>query len=311
MYWKKGGFRSLSGRLLAPLLIVVFALVSSVAFAGTLQIKDEEGLLSSADRSALESTVRDYPFDVRVLTTAAHESDFDRYVAAQAARPDMVVVGIDKEHRQTSVHFGNGAQIARSEFHAIRQAGSPGFKNGDFRAGIEAILSRAKDAYGTAPVTDPGAASNERGMQRAPTSSGFPFGWLVLGGLVLVAFLAMRRAFANRAGYQQPPYPQGPGYQQGYGPGGYGPGYGGGGSGLGAGIVGAGLGGLAGYELGKAMGEREHNDQREGGMLGGGSDDGDRSNWDAGGDTGGWDDGGGGGGDFGGGDSGGGDSGGW
>src|SRR5262249_23247360 len=156
----------------------------------------EEGLLSSTDRSALESAVRDYPFDVRVVTTAAHVSDFDRYVRSvgeQSNKPDLVVVGVDKEHRQTSVHFGKGSHIAPSEAPAIREAGNPGFRSGDFGAGIQAILAKAKDAYGT----DPRAASNEVGSAQAPTSSGFPFGWVVLGGLVLVAFLAMRRVFAN------------------------------------------------------------------------------------------------------------------
>jgi uncharacterized membrane protein YgcG len=318
MHGKKGGLGrsgTLAARLLASVLVVVAMLVSSLAFAGTLQIKDEESLLSSTDRSALESAVRDYPFDVRVLTTAAHASDFDRYVGEQLSKPDMVVVGVDKEHRQTSVHFGKGSHIARSEFHAIKEAGNPGFRSGDFGAGIQAILARAKDAYGTAPVTDPRAASNEVGTAQAPASGGFPFGWLMLGGLVLVAFIAMRRVFANRGGGDQQPFQgQGPGYP-GYGQQGYGPGYGPGrGSGLGAGIIGAGLGGLAGYELGKAMGEREQH-EREGGMLGGGStgNDDNNGNWDAGGDTGGWDDSGGGG-DFGGGGDdfgGGGDSGGW
>src|SRR3954468_1836662 len=124
MYENKGGLRRLGGRLLAPVLVVVFALMSSVAFAGTLQVKDEENILSAADRSALEGAVRDYPFDVRVLTSAAHASDFDRYVGEQVSKPDMVVVGVDKEHRRTSVHFGKGSHIARSEFHAIEQAGN-------------------------------------------------------------------------------------------------------------------------------------------------------------------------------------------
>ena len=301
MHEKKGGLGrsgALAARLLASVLVVVAALVSSLAFAGTLQVKDEESLLSSTDRSALESAVRDYPFDVRVLTTAAHASDFDRYVGEQVSKPDMVVVGVDKEHRRTAVHFGKGSHIAQSEFHAIKEAGNAAFRSGDFGAGVQAILAKAKEAYGT----DPRAASNEVGAVQTPTSSGFPFGWVVLGGLVLVAFLAIRRVFANRGGgYQQPLQGQGPGYP-GYGQPGYGPGYGpGGGSGLGAGIVGAGLGGLAGYELGKAMGEREQHEQ-QGGMLGGGSgsDNNDNGNWDAGGDSGGWDDGGGGG-DFGGG----------
>jgi hypothetical protein len=302
-----------AGRVFAPAFVVVSTLLSGVAFAGTLQIKDDENLLSSADRSTLQSEAGAYPFAVRVLTTSAHSGDFDHYVGEQVGSPDMVVVGVDKEHRHTSVHFGTASRIAPSEFHAIEQAGNANFKSGDFRAGIEQILNRAKDSVGSAPVND---TSHAGAPVPAPapaqqTGGGFPYGWLVLGGLVFVAFLAMRRIFSggNRTMYP-PNMPPGGGYGQGPG---YGPGYGGGGgSGLGSGILGAGLGGLAGYELGKSMGERDER-EREGGVLGGGSSSNSepqRSNWDEGGDSGGWDDsgggGGGGGGDWGGGDSGGG-----
>ena len=289
-------------RALGPALLAVSTLLAGSASAGTLQVRDEEHLFSSEDRAALQQDATAYPFDVRVLTTGAHAADFDHYVGEQVGSPDMVVVGIDKEHRRTSVHFGTGSRIAPTEFHAIEQAGNASFKDGAFRAGVESILTRAKAAVGSSPAV--GERSTTPAIPAAPAdaparqqSSGFPFGWVILGGLVLLGFIALRRAFANGMGNRYSPnLPPGGNFGPGYPPSGYGPGYGpgyGSGSGLGSGILGAGLGGLAGYELGKAMGEREEREhEREGGMFGGGSsDDRDRGDWDAGGDTSGWDDG--------------------
>src|SRR5690242_15978161 len=137
---------------LAPALVAASMLLAPVASAGTLQIRDDEHLLSSDDRGTLQQEAASYPFDVRVLTTEAHTGDFDRYVSEQGASPNMIVIGIDKEHRHSSVHFGTATRIAPSEFHAIREAGNAGFKSGDFRAGIDGILNRAKEAVGTVPA---------------------------------------------------------------------------------------------------------------------------------------------------------------
>jgi hypothetical protein len=300
---------------LAPALIAASALLTSVAHAGTLQIRDEEHLLSSDDRTTLQQEAATYPFDVRVLTTEAHAGDLDRYVGEQVGGPNMVVVGIDKVHRLAYVHFGAGSRIAPSR--DIEQAGNASFKSGDFRAGIEAILNRAKESVGTAPAISEQPRSSLPAPVPQHASGGFPLGWVILGGLVLVAFLALRRAFSGSGSTMYSDNGTNRGWGPGYGPGpgpGYGPGYGGG-SGIGSGLIGAGLGGLAGYELGKAAGEREeHERDREGGMLGGGSYDDERdrgqSNWDEGGGGGGWDDSGGGGDWGGGGDDGGGDGGG-
>src|SRR2546427_1376465 len=91
---------------LAPLLLLATVFVAGTARAGTVQIRDEESLLTPADRTALQAAGSNYPFDVRVLTTAAHSGDLDRYVGEQVTSPNLVVVGVDKEHRRTSVHFG-------------------------------------------------------------------------------------------------------------------------------------------------------------------------------------------------------------
>src|SRR5690242_6888186 len=111
---------------LAPALVAASMLLAPVASAGTLQIRDEEHLLSSDDRSTLQQEAAAYPFDVRVLTSDAHAGDLEQYVREQAASPNMLVVGIDKEHKKTAVHVGAGTRISHSDVHAIREAGSAG-----------------------------------------------------------------------------------------------------------------------------------------------------------------------------------------
>jgi len=253
------------------------------------------------EEANLREAARAWPFDARVVVTTEMSSraDFDRYVGAQVASANMVVVGVDPTHRMTSVHFGTGTRIARERFSAIENAGDGWFRQGQWRGGIEAILSSASSAVGSG---SPGTVANGPmdSRQEAPS---FPWG-LVLLGLGGVAVLAMVfRAARNRTqmgmgpgadpyrAQQYPPgyNPNGPAYGPGYGPG-YGPQ---GGSGLGAGILGAGVGGLAGYALGSAMAHRD--EQHGGGGVFGGSDDGGGGgSCDAGGSSSGWDDGGGG-----------------
>ena len=295
-----------SGALLAALFI------PSAALAGTLQIRDPGDVLAAQDEQGLRAAAAAWPFDARVVVTTelTSRADFDRYVGAQVAAANMVVVGVDPAHHRTSVHFGTGTRIARDRFSVIENAGDGWFRQANWRGGIEAILTSASGAVGSG---SPGAVADgpAREGQSAPS---FPWGLLLLGlGGVAIAVMVFRAArnrseaaAMNGGGdpYRAQQYP--PGYNPGaYGPG-YGPGYGpqggGGMGGLGAGIVGAGVGGLAGYAIGSAMANRE---EHHGGDHYAGSDDSGSSNYDAGGSTSGWDDGGGGG-DFGGGDSGGG-----
>src|SRR4051812_7178636 len=95
-------------RLLALTLAALLLAAAAPAWAGTLQIRDTANVLSEADRSALRWEGAASPFDVRVLTPSDHATvaELDRYVAAQLAKPDMVVVGVDPTHRHTAVHFG-------------------------------------------------------------------------------------------------------------------------------------------------------------------------------------------------------------
>lgn len=302
---------------LLPGALLAILLVPTTALAGTLQVRDPGDVLPAQEEASLREVARAWPFDARVVVTTEMSSraEFDRYVGAQVASANMVVVGVDPSHRMTSVHFGTGTRIARARFSAIENAGDGWFRQGQWRGGVEAILSSASSAVGSgSPGTlAQGPASSD---QSAPS---FPWGLMLLGlGGVVIAVMVFRAA-RNRSqmgapGYGGDPYraqqyppgynPNGPNYGPGYGPG-YGPQQGGGMGGLGAGILGAGVGGLAGYALGSSMANRE--EQHGGDHHAGSSDDNSSSGYDAGGSSSGWDDGGGGGGgDFGGGDSGGG-----
>jgi hypothetical protein len=300
--------RLLTGALLAGLL------VPTAALAGNLQVRDPGDVLPAMEETNLREAARAWPFDARVVVSSEMTSraDFDRYVGAQVASANMVVVGVDPTHRFTSVHFGTGTRIARERFSAIENAGDGWFRQGQWRGGIEAILSSANSAVGSG---SPGTRADGPVGNTNDSAPSFPWGLMLLGlGGVAIAVMVFRAA-RNRAqmgpmgpgadpyrAQQYPPgyNPNGPGA---YGPG-YGPGYGpqpGGMGGLGAGILGAGVGGLAGYALGSHMANRDESHGSPGG-FGSSSDDSGGSSFDAGGSSSGWDDGGGGGGgDFGGG----------
>jgi hypothetical protein len=306
--------RLLTSALLAGLL------VPTVALAGTLQVRDPGDALPALDEANLREAARAWPFDARVVVSSEMSSraEFDRYIGAQVASANMVVVGVDPAHHFTSVHFGTGTRIARERFSAIENTGDGWFRQGQWRGGIEAILASASSAVGSgSPGTssDSPMGSNPLG-NRNESAPSFPWGLVLLGlGGVAVAAMVFRAA-RNRAQvgpmggdpYRAQQYP--PGYNP-NGPGGYGPGGGpgyapqqGGMGGLGAGVLGAGVGGLAGYALGSAMAHREDHQgggDGGGGGFGAGSDNSGGSGFDAGGASSGWDAGGGGGGDFGGG----------
>jgi hypothetical protein len=272
--------------------LTLLATVSSSrqADAGVLKVRDDIHALSADDIGRLRHIVDGEPFDARLLVTgdSSSQEDLSRVVGSLVSEPDMVVVGLDPRHHRVQVHFGEQSGIPQAAWAGIERAGNDAFRQGDWAAGVAAILQTAATRVQTPGA--PGAAAGR------PSLLGPGLLLLALAGIIGAALLfSRRRAMGNAydSRYGQP----------GYGGGSYGPPGGGGGMGpLGGGLIGAGLGGLAGYELGKMEGERE-----ERGRDGGANDDG--GNYDAGGGGSGWDDGGsGGGGDFGGGDGGGGGS---
>jgi hypothetical protein len=325
MLWRMKPSREVRWARWARLMLASFAVALvailhvGTAEAGTLQLQDTASLFTSADRSQIQAAVARYPFDARVLTTSAYpdQQAFSRFIGGQVNEANEVVIGIDPVHHHTQVHFGTGSHVASGQWTSIERAGNGSFHGGQWAAGVIDILDLASSAVTTS------------GTSATPASSGghaFAFGGLVfLFFIIAVPILfimmvvglirRMTRGSFSGPSYGSPGYGGGgPGYGGG-GPGYGGPGYGGGyqqgGMGpVGGGLIGAGLGGVAGYELGKAAGERENNKGGGGGFFDSGSSGGGSggssfdaggggSSWDSGG--GGGDSGGGGGSDFGGG----------
>jgi hypothetical protein len=302
---------------IALALALSMAIFAGTAHAGTLRVRDDAGALTSDGVQRLQSVLARAPFDGRLVVTTAYPDaqDLARFVHSLVTSPNVVVVGVDPEHRHVQVHFGSGAGVPASEWPAIERAGNDAFRQRDWAGGAAAIFAAAARVATGDPSTQGVPVEQTR-----PSLVGPGLLLLVVAGIVGAGIWLARRRSAGGMypgpGYDRPPYGPagyGPGYGQGYGPGYSGPGYpsGGGMGPLGGGIIGAGLGGLAGYELGKMEGEREARDFDRGGYddrAGTVDDRGD--DYDAGGGGSSWDDGGGsdgGGSDGGGFDGGGGD----
>jgi hypothetical protein len=280
------------------------------AYAGAVHVRDEAHALSADDVARLRSIVAPAPFDARIAVTSEYPDaqDLSRYAGSLVNEPKMIVVALDPQHRHVQVHFGTGVGIARSEWPAIEQAGTPAFRRGDWEGGVAAIF---REASRVAADGATGSGAVPAGEARPSLIGPGVLLLIVAGAIGIAIYFARRRSaqfgpYGNTGGYGAGgpfagPGPGYPGYPGAPPQGGMGP--------LGGGLIGAGLGGLAGYELGKLEGERERRDVvREEGSSGGGDPGG---NFDAGGGGSGWDDGGGdtgGGGGFDGGDSGGGGS---
>lgn len=290
--------------------------VAPAAHAGTLRVVDETHQLEPSQLQSVSSAVAKAPFDGRLVVTTdyADAQDLARYVHSLVTSPSLVVVGLDPVHRHVQVRFGVESGVPRAQWADVERAGNDAFRRGDWAGGASAIFETASRSAAASPLANPDDASRSRQLapveQERPSMFGSTFLVLAVLGVVVAGLYLIARRRDGRGGYQDgygPPGGYGPG-PSGYGPGGgyYGGGYAppaGGMGPVGGGILGAGLGGLAGYELGKAAGEREERDREDRGndwnrddRDGGSNDDydagGGGSDWDGGGSDGGSDGGG-------------------
>src|SRR5258708_14872142 len=112
--------------LLASALFLALTAFAHQARAGTLQVRDETHLLSAGDTQRLQSVVSGTPFDARLVVTTEYPQaqELSRLVGSLVTEPDMVVIGLDPEHRHVQVHFGNGSHIPHGAWPAIESAGN-------------------------------------------------------------------------------------------------------------------------------------------------------------------------------------------
>ncbi|MGH7439541.1 MAG: hypothetical protein ACRENE_27955 [Polyangiaceae bacterium] len=273
------------------------------AHAGTLRVVDETHQLGPSQVQSVSDVLARAPFDGRLVVTSdyADAQDLARYLHTLLTSPSLVVVGLDPVHRHVQVRFGEESGVPRAQWADVERSGNDAFRHGDWAGGASAIFQTAARSAAASPLANPDErARPSRQVAPAERPSMFGSTFLVLGvlGVIVAGLYFISRRRDGGGGYSGG---YGPGPGPGYGPGGgYGGGYGppvGGMGPVGGGLIGAGLGGLAGYELGKAAGEREERDRDDRGSYGDGGGGGAGSNdddYDAGGGGSSWDDGGGG-----------------
>ncbi len=181
--------------LLATLTLCTF-LVPTQAWAGSAQFRDQLGLLSSADRSAIQAEVTRYPFDVRIITTNdyATASQLDIYVRSQIGSPNAVVVGLDTAHGRTSVHCGVATRIDPNTCKHAADAGNAYFKTSHFPEGLLAIVKSVS------PKTVLSPPDSELPPTTAPKRLGtrFILAVLVAIAVALAAAVAIVQAFRRK-----------------------------------------------------------------------------------------------------------------
>src|SRR5260370_18875415 len=147
--------------LLASALFLALGAVGRRASGGAVQVGEEAHLLAAGDVHKLQSVVSGTPFDARLVVTTEYPQaqDLGRTVGSLVTEPNMVVVGLDPEHRHIQVHFGNGSHISRASWPAIESAGNDAFRHGDWAGGGVAIFRAASAAVADVPGGRPTDAS--------------------------------------------------------------------------------------------------------------------------------------------------------
>lgn len=307
--WRRGVLASISA-------FCLFLLLALPAFASTVSISDQAGVLDQARvRSAASSL--GYPLNIYTVNNfSGSTSSFDQRTASHLTSSNLIVISISTNLHHMAVVYGKSVPLGNGGADSAKNAFVNSYQNnpGDYTAATISSIQSLESTLGSSSSGTHGEGNTAgSGISAFALVGGCLIGLLILGGLFFLITRGARRrggGFFNRQPqYIDPNYGQGyaPNYDPNYGPG---PGYQqrGGMNPWAAGGLGAAAGGLIGYELGKEAGEHEaRRDEgyNNGGNFGGGSsgDFGGGSSGDFGGGSGG-DFGGGSGGDFGGGSSG-------
>lgn len=127
------------------LFIVALCLWASTSLAGTIDVHDSVGFLSTGDVQTLRDHNGNWPFDVHLLAESASsmealESDAHRAVTSSS----VMVIAVDPAHHKTVVRFGTATGVKTGDYDSISKAGNAHFRSGENEAGVEAILARAR-----------------------------------------------------------------------------------------------------------------------------------------------------------------------
>ena len=162
----------------------------------TIKIHDDAALLSSSDRSAIESAASSWRFDTHLLIRVVPGTgELDDAAHAAITAPGVVVIAIDPTHHHTAVRFGTATRVKPADYDSIAKAGNAHFRAGEWGAGIAAIGTRA-EASAEAKVAM--AVSNEPVVIEQGLSTGAWVGIsLLFAAIVGVIVLVVRRMRRN------------------------------------------------------------------------------------------------------------------
>ena len=242
----------------------------STAAAQGLNVRDDAGVLTTAERQTIHDAALKAPFSVSVWTVkggfTGNKAGFVSAADAMITGNDMVVVAVDTVDKFSHVAARN-SRLSSAATAAAKSSANSYFAQGQWGAGVDAAVSSLTGAAGSsangAPVQGFNGAAAPAASQSSPPWVSLIIVLVIIGAIAMGAMALLR----SRRRYMPGPqdgvgagYANGPGYGGGTGYGG-GSGYGRGGAGMGGMLAGGALGGigggLLGYELGKESGEQQ------------------------------------------------------
>lgn len=171
-----------------------------VATGSTATIVDQASVLSSSDRALLTRAVSGLPQAAHVfIVTADYTEDLnnpdelDQFLQSRGEQvgwtgtqwdDDAVVLAVAPAAHDSAVHCGanTGSSVCAPGTDQIRGMMSPGFRDGDFGAGLLAgVAGVAQAMNGTLPTNQ-----SDTGYPGRPKNSS-PTGWYVIGALGIAA----------------------------------------------------------------------------------------------------------------------------
>lgn len=156
-----------------------------------LKIHDQANLLSSADRSALESAATSWRFETHVLIQhTAGSAELDDAAHAAITTPNTVVIAVDPQRHHTAVRFGSATHVKPGDYDSISKAGNAHFRAGEWGAGLAAIGTRAEASAESRVAM---SVSNEPVVIEKGLSTGTWVGIALLFGAVVTCLVVVLR----------------------------------------------------------------------------------------------------------------------
>lgn len=167
--------------------LVLLLLTSSYAWAGTVTVNDQAGVL---DAQKVQAEAAQLPVPVVIYTTKTFSGDmnaFKQLVRNLLPGPKSICIGVDTVHRLFDIESGNDVELSDEQANAAYQAFKSNF-HGDYTPAMIAAIGSVRDSL------------------HAGAQSGAWPAWLIVllvvagGGLLFWLILALVRWGRNRSG---------------------------------------------------------------------------------------------------------------